>query len=219
MIEKFLKAIFIVLGILIFVNLLFLDFTWVKNRGGKDVVEQKISPVPTTVTPTPIITPSVQDDSCPSACQQLIADEAAKVSSKSKEVVKETTVVKEAASSKVLYLSLGGSSTTNSTSWVDISGSDFYFDLANYSGVKGVRWEVSLRSFLAYNPVYARLYDVTNKRAVDFSELSTLKDTSEFLRSSDLVIWRGNNLYRIQARSESGNIAFLDSPRLKIILE
>jgi hypothetical protein len=76
-----------------------------------------------------------------------------------------------------------------------------------------------LRSFLAGNAVWARIYDVTNNRAVDGSELSTTSGTSLILRSSDLVIWRGNNLYRVQAKSSSGNPAYLDAPRLKIILE
>jgi hypothetical protein len=76
-----------------------------------------------------------------------------------------------------------------------------------------------LRSFLGGNKVYARLYDVTNKRAVDFSELWSDSGTSEFKRSVDLAIWRGNNLYRVQAKSSTGTPAYLDSPRLKIILE
>ncbi len=122
-------------------------------------------------------------------------------------------------SSKVTHITIGGSSSTSSTSWQDIQGTDFYFDLTDYPTTTSVRWEISLRAFLAGNLVYARLYDVTNSRAVDFSELSSDSGTSVLQRSVDLAIWRGNNLYRVQGKSSTGNPAYLDSPRLRINLE
>lgn len=219
--EDKLKVLTIGIIFLIVANLLVLDFVWINQRKEEAITEQEIETLPTTFpSPTPTLSTSkiTPPEGCAEDCLNYLDQ---KIEEALEGVSAETTIIQAqpTPSSKVVYITIGGSNSTNSTSWADIPGTDFYFDLADYPTAKGVRWEISLSSFLAGNLVYARLYDVTNNRAVDFSELSSDSGTSELKRSVDLAIWRGNNLYRVQGKSSTGNPAYLDSPRLRVILK
>lgn len=212
MIDKFLKVVLVIFGILIFSNIVFLDFVFIKQEKPELTVSAP------TLTPTPE-TATGEAQECDQVCLELIKEEVKKAVSEIGGPPTPTATPVPTKSLSYLYLPIGSSGATSNTSWTDIPGTEFYFDLADYSDLKAVRWEINLRSFLAGNSVSARIYDVSNSRAVDGSELSTTSGTSVLLRSSDLSIWRGNNLYRVQAKSSSGNPVYLDAPRLKIILE
>jgi len=222
--ENKLKVLVIGVGFLVIANLFVLDFIWVKQR--KEIpVSKSETELLETSTPTPISTLPASEitppEGCSEDCVSYIDQKINEAISGLPTSVPQKTIIpaQPTPSSKVTYITIGGSSSTSSTSWQDISGTDFYFDLNDYPTAASVRWEISLSSFLAGNLVYARLYDVTNKRAVDFSELSSDSGTSELKRSVDISIWRGNNLYRVQGKSSTGNPAYLDSPRLRINLE
>ncbi len=221
--ENRLKVLIIGVGALIVVNLLVLDFIWVNQRREEPIVEEQEEEEKIISTPTPTLTTSqiTPPEGCSEECLSYIDQKINEAISGLPTPAAQETIVQAqpTPSSKVAYLTIGGSSSTSAVDWTDIPGTDFYFDLADYPTAIGVRWEISLRSFLAGNKVYTRLYDDTNKRAVDFSELFTDSGTSELNRSVDLAIWRGNNLYRVQAKSSTGTPAYLDSPRLKVILE
>lgn len=226
MTEKLLKILPFVLGFLLIANILFLDFVWMgtRKRGVEKPLEKEALPVtPGTVTPGLSPTPTTSSElTCPEDCltflEEKVSEEVAKITPVTQQTVAPTSAPAEQVP-KVVYLPLGGSSSSSATDWTDIGGSDFYFDKGDYPDLSSVRWETSLGSFLGGNLVYVRLYDVTNKRAVDASELSASSSTSKLLQSSGLTIWQGNNLYRIQAKSSSGTPAYIDSPRLKIILK
>lgn len=215
MIDRILKIIPWVIGIIILINVLLLDF-WSLEKPGK----------PLTISETS----KTQEPLNCSTCQQFISEEV----QKSLSVVKEnpstptpTPITKLTATPtptttvspniKVLFLPIGTSGTTANTDWTDVSGTDFYFNIADYPGVKNVRWEASLQAYLSSTSVYARLYDATNKRNVDGSELTTTSASYELVRSGDLTIWGGNNLYRVQAKGLNGNTVNLQSPKLKIV--
>lgn len=216
--EKISKYLPWVLGGVLLLNLLILDFVWVSGQKKSTTSQAEISPlaIPTETNLEPTLAPQVAEiTSCPSACKEYVQAEMAKLvipTPKSSEG-------KTASAAKVVYLPIGCSGTTANASWTDISGCDFYLDMANYPSVKSVSWEISLQSYQSTNPAYIRLYDVTGKRAVDASELSTNSSTYEYLRSGNLTIWAGNNLYRIQAKASAANTVNFISPRLKITLE
>jgi hypothetical protein len=223
--ENKLKVFVIGIGALIVINLLVLDFIWINQRKEGPTPESLAVITPTTAIPSPtptlLTTEITPPEGCSKECSSYIDQKISEAISGLPTAAPQKTIVpaQPTPSSKVSYITIGGSSSTNSTSWQDIPGTDFYFDLSDYPTATGVRWEISLRSFLAGNLVYARLYDVTNSRAVDFSELSSDSGISELKRSVEIAIWRGNNLYRVQGKSSTGTPAYLDSPRLRIILE
>lgn len=206
--DKFLKNLLWVFGILAIVNLLVLDFIWFKP---KVTIPQE--------TQTGAKIGVVCGTDCLKEIQQEVQKAVANLPTAKPTAEKIAQPIPASPSTRIAYISIGSTGSTANTSWADIPGTDFYFDLADYPQVKGVRWEASLQSFVSADPVYARLYDVTNNRAVDGSDLTTTSSTYQYIRSSDLTIWRGNNLYRIQAKGSSGNTVNLSSPRLKIILE
>lgn len=213
------KLILWVFGILLVINLVGLDFIWISSQKKQATETSQIlvaTPAPTTASQ------SAQTALNCSNCQSLIKDEIAKaIPSITPKVTTQTVASKpapaESSSNKISYISIGSGGSINNMSWADLPGTDFYFDLSDYPGAKSVRWEASLQSFTSSDPVYARLYDVTNNRGVDGSDLSTTASSYTYIRSSDLSIWRGNNLYRVQARGSSGNTVNLSSPRLKVI--
>ncbi len=222
--ENRLKIIVIGIIALIVVNLLVLDFIWINQPKEETALAPQETKTPTTLpSPTPTLFTSqiTPPEGCSEECLDYIDQKIDEAISGLPTPAAQKTVIpaQPTPGSKVTYITIGGSSSTSSTSWADIPGTDFYFDLSDYPTATGVRWEISLRSYLAGNLVYARLYDVTNSRAVDFSELTSDSGTSELKRSVDLSIWRGNNLYRVQGKSSTGTPAYLDSPRLRVILE
>lgn len=122
-----------------------------------------------------------------------------------------------APKAKIVYIPLASSGSTVSTSWTDIVPSEFYFDLENYPLAKEVRFETYLLALHGSAKVYTRLYDQTNKRGVDYSQLETQSDAFVRLESAPVAIWRGNNQYSVQLRSENGTEVQLKDAKLKIV--
>lgn len=223
--RKIFIIILILLGILVLGNLLLLDIKLFKEKeatsegGFKDSQEsipgqQELS-----------LTEKSATDSCGLICQEFIKEkikeELAKVTltagqSSVSPVVTKITAQATVSQPKVVYVPLITGGSVASVSWTDIIPSEFYFDLSNYPGVKEVRFEVYLLS-VNNDQVSARLYDVTNKRGVDYSDLHTINSSFTRLESSKLTIWQGNNKYTLQLRSVNGTGAQLKDARLKII--
>lgn len=224
--EKLLKILPFAISALIIGNLLALDFFWVTSKKTKEETPEVLIEKGGETTPTPqtLTTPSPGaevfcTDECLQVIEEKVNEAVAKITPGTQQVLVTQAPAPTTQTAKVLYLPLGGLSSETSTAWTDIGGTDFYFDKLDYPNLSEVRWEASLRSFLGGNKVYVRLYDVTNKRAVDSSELSTDSAGWILTRSSSLSIWAGSNLYRIQGKSSTGTPAYIDSPRLKIILK
>lgn len=228
MFHKVLKIFLILFGVLVVLNLGVLDFFWYsgvflrqsqvklgqsfggQESGGLEAGESAVAP-----------------DSCGSICQKTIAEkiqeELEKVSptagQSSISLLPKPTACKMPTSSqqKVLYIPLATNGETMATSWTDILPSEFYFDLTNYPGAKEVRFEAYLLALHGSALVYARLYDATNKRGVDYSDLSTQNDAFTRLESSAIRIWQGNSKYTVQLRSANGTEVQLKEAKLKIL--
>jgi len=114
---------------------------------------------------------------------------------------------------------MGTSFSTTSTSWTEIPDSGVYIDLLNDYGDKAtVSWETSLKVAHGNGKSYARLYDNTNKIAVDFSELSTEKNANyQQVSSGNLPFWRGRNLYKVQIKSLNSFEITYSGGKIKII--
>lgn len=230
MTERISKIIPWVGAVLVILNLLLLDFIWVSRQKKEPKITETAETTFGTPTPQPeagpplaeTLTPGVSTgEACTPQCKTYIEEEISKAisSTPTKPVSPTPKVTPTPSASKVSYITIGSTGSTSNTTWTDISGTDFYFDLGDYTSAKAIRWEVSLQSYLSSDPAYVRLYDVTNKRGIDGSELTTRSSSFEYLQSGNLTIWRGNNLYRIQAKGSSGNVVNFTSPRLKIVLE
>jgi len=223
--KKFLTIILVILGILVIVNLGVLDWTifrsengnwptssaWRQDGRGEEVEDED----------------KIASPSCELSCQKIIEEKikeeladlplsAGGSSVTPANAVKIPTQTLVSNEKKILYIPLINEGSVVSSNWTDVLPSEFYFNLADYSKAKEVR-------FLAYlsssnnDPGYARIYDVTNNRGVDFSDLLFNKNDYTLVESSSLVIWRGNNKYTIQLRSANGTKVFIKDAKLKII--
>lgn len=150
--------------------------------------------------------PISPDQSCGEPCkkeiERVVSEAVTTLSGVAKTVVEKQTVVSKSTSG-VSYIPLGTTATTKSTDWVDVEDSAVYIDLENeYGAGATVSWEASLKVAHGNGKAFARLYDDTNKIAVDFSELSTENNsTFKQVSSLNLPFWKGRNLYKVQIKS------------------
>ena len=229
MLNKLPKIFLILFGILITANLLFLDRKMFKNwklEIGNEKLEQRARSENKGTNNELALDNKIATDSCGLICQKTIAEkikeELAKIpspagqSSVSPVVIKKPTVQPTTNQSRVVYVPLITSGSVSSVSWADVIPSEFYFDLNDYQGAKEIRFQAYILS-LNNDLVTARLYDVTNGRGVDFSDIQTASSTFTRVESSSIKIWRGNNKYTVQLRSVNGTQAQLKDAKLKII--
>lgn len=229
------KILLVLLALVFLGNLLFLDY-FIFGKKEKLTVSS-LSGVPATkpvaekdsgsdysLTAEPPTSFSASQDACSLACQLKITEEVSRavatISGTEREIIKETVVEKTAPPTRApqtVYLPLGNGSSTQAIAWTDVAGSDFIFDLADYGTETDVYWQGNLKIQHANSRCYARIDDVTNKRAVDFSEQTWDQTAYETLTSPKLSIWRGKNNYRLQIKSLNGINCSLESPRLIII--
>ncbi|HNP89324.1 MAG: hypothetical protein BWY24_00413 [Microgenomates group bacterium ADurb.Bin219] len=214
--EKLPKIFLVLFLILIAVNIGFLDWWIINHRKEEPEKETPLRPS------TSLGTMEGQAETCSEECRQLIDQKVSEArekipTQKPVKVVNQLPASNPVASTKVTYLPLIAEGTTTETNWTDIAASDFYFNLADYPGAKEVRFIASLQALHGSAKVEARLYDQTNKRGVDYSELETKNDAYTLIESSGIVIWRGNNKYSVQLRSANGTRVLLKEARLKVI--
>ncbi len=118
---------------------------------------------------------------------------------------------KTTAKTQEQFKNLSGG-TVAASDWSKISGTDFIFDASLYGSSVEVTWQ----GWIDNGNGSVRLYDSTNHRAVDYSEISTDSGVKSSFYSKPLSIWRGQNAYYVEGKN-SGNDLTLSSPRLKII--
>lgn len=117
---------------------------------------------------------------------------------------------------RVTYIPLSGG-TSQSMSWVDVSGSGFSLNIGDYGSRAYAIWDANIRVDNANGTTYVRLFDKTHGIAIDGSEISiTNTSTSTDVISGRLSFWQGNNSYVVQIKSLNSYTAFMDSGRIKI---
>lgn len=155
-----------------------------------------------TATPTP-------PQTCSPSCEAKIDALTQRVDALSVQTPSVRTPAKE------YYITLG-SGTTKSNVWQELAGVEVVVDTANYPPIKSVTFEVYLKIPTANGKVYAKLYNVTDKHDVWFSEVSsegpvlTKKEASVTLES-------GAKTYRVMGLSTLKYDANIENARLRIV--
>jgi hypothetical protein len=126
---------------------------------------------------------------------------------------KYTGMVKTSSSAmaKENFVSLSGGSIF-ANDWTKVPGTDFTFDQSLYGNVTEVSWQ----GWIDSGNGSLRLYDNTNHRAVDGSEVTVSSGGKASFYSKPLSIWRGQNQYWIEAKSIGAEV-ILSLPRLKVV--
>lgn len=109
-----------------------------------------------------------------------------------------------------------GSGASNSTDWVDVAGAASYIDTTSYTRMKTVTFEATTAIPAGGHRIWVRLYNVTDKHPVWFSEMTTDASTATLLTSKPLTLDRGNKLYQVQMKVQLQNLTNLVQSRVKI---
>lgn len=207
------KVALLVFTLLILLNILILDIKVFTRK------EEPTVTAPTTEEfKTAVVTPSaeiVETNLCPEACLEAIS-EATSPGLVQTTLTPETTT--SAPTVKEFYIPLGTGLTT-STTWVEMIGVESVIDMANYPNVKSILFEASMRIPTANGRVYAKLYNVTDKHDVWYSEVYAESSSGYRAESGDITLSPGRKLYRVIMKSTMGYEAILDSARIKILLK
>jgi hypothetical protein len=160
------------------------------------------------------ISARVNDQICPQACLDEMSVGSASVAD---EVVTPAAPVASMLVKEV-YIPLGKGSTTSKT-YTNLMGTEAVLDSNNFTQIKSMIFEASMRIPTANGKVYAKLYNVTDKHDVWFSEVSAEGDEGYRAESAEISFDSGRKLYRVMMKSTMGYEAILDWARIKIILE
>ena len=122
---------------------------------------------------------------------------------------KKTTTAKK---TKEQFLQISGGSVVGGD-WTKVPGTEFWFDQSLYGQVT----VVTMEGWIDNGSGQVRLYDATNNRGVDGSEVAVSASGKASFYSQPLVIWRGQNQYYLQIKNVNLVTVTVSSPRLRII--
>lgn len=202
------QAIFLTVLIFLFLaNLAFLDFTIFFHR-------QRSFPSQSTVTPTP--TGSFEkNESCPTDCLEVINEATKAALAQISPYPALAPVVVSGDKTNEFFVSLGGGS-TRAREWEDLSGLEAYIDSSKYGKIKETVFEAGVSIPNGNQKAYVRLFNVTDKHPVWFSEVWLEGGTPQLLVSEPITLDRGKKLYRVQMKTSLRHLAVLTQARVKI---
>jgi len=224
--EKILPILMIVLAILVFGNLVFLDIRYLTQPQKSLPTATELVPQTTSTDLSSLPDSSVSSEVCGSNCQQLIDEKISQAMAtlSGKETAKETqttekTTTQKTSQPQVIYIPLGGGGATTSRDWVDVGSAEVYLDVNDYPNLDKAYFEGFIKVKYGNGKAFARLYDVTHSIGVQGSDIDSASENFTLVESGSLNFWQGKNLYRVQIKSLNGYEASIDSGRIKIILK
>ena len=204
---KILQITLLVTVTLITLNLIFIDYRIFFNLSPQTPLQTPqtlvTAPTPTatatTISQKPALTPTATP---PASCTTT-------KTSSTPQTQNQTTTA------NIAYLPLGGAPfSTIQTAWTTIPGSEFIINPADYPAKAKIYWQANLKISDPGSRCFARLFDTTNSRVVDFSEQSSASTSFETLTSSPLAIWSNANHYRVEVKSLNSFPCYIDSPKI-----
>lgn len=174
-------------------------------------------PLPVIVNNPPVVTQQITD-ACGPECQKYIDSKIIAFPTASPSPIK-VVIPTHTKVRTISYLPVPGSNSTTANNWADLSGTDFYFDPHDYSGLISIYFETNLHLFNGNGLAFVRLFDVTHGVGVQGSEVQTSKQADTAVESGQVSFYAGKNLIRVQAKSLTADTTVFTSGRLKITTE
>lgn len=206
------RLVLVLLG-LGFLNLIILDFILYKNLSFKE--QEPILRIEETSKESPKVT-DLNTLTCPASCISRIEEVTSSI-----KIVQPTSTPRPVtqitpSSSKESYVALGSGS-TSAGDWTDVSGAFEYIDSTKYGRIKTVTFEASVRIPTGNQTAYVRLFNVTDKHPVWFSEISLEGGTPRDLVSQPITLDPGVKLYQVQMKTSLKYTAILDKASVHIV--
>lgn len=195
--------------LLLTVNIVMLDLV---IFFGRTTFPSEVAATTVRVTATP-----TQAESCPSSCEARIDTLARRIDALPvSETLKGASSLPQINKSvKENYISLG-SGTTKNNIWEDIAGAEAVINTANYPGITSVTFEVFLKIPTANGKVFAKLYNVTDKHDVWFSEVNSEGPTLT-KKEATITLDPGAKTYRVMGLSTLKYDANVENARIRIV--
>ncbi len=119
--------------------------------------------------------------------------------------------------SRVEYVGLSEGSASMTADWINLT-SGKWLDTSLYGQLVSANWQGWVEIPGGSGTVWIRLYDATNARAVDGSEVSVTDTVRTSFYSGNISLWRGQNQYFIQVKSTGGGMVTVDGAKIKLVV-
>lgn len=221
---KIIKILFLIIFFTIIVNLFVLDYYLIKfgNNSKNDVGRKETALDISQGNNRNDLINQVEDskvtgDECPKSCIQKINESTSLKKLSSSELSDTSSNSKDLSSNstKEFFIPLG-SGAGASRDWSDVSGAQAYIDSSMYGEIKTVVFEPSVFTPTGNQTVWVRLYNVTDKHPVWYSEVSMDGGLTKLLFSQGINLDQGNKLYQVQIKTGLGYISNLEQARIHI---
>ncbi len=156
-----------------------------------------------------VAAPIAPTEECSSSCEDKISALSRKIDALN---IEKPTV---RSSSKEYYITLGSGS-TKSNVWQDMAGAEAFIDTANHPAIKSVTFEVFLNIPTANGIVSAKLYNVTDKHDVWFSEVRS-EGPVLTKKEATITLEPGAKTYRVMGLSTLKYDANIENARIRIV--
>lgn len=204
---------FLRLGIFVMVclNLLYLNIVVLKNNHNTSFLSYNSSVVEEEATS--------QQEACGEDCIENIYGAIYQATTSAQTNQENTSVVQTSASEAKEYYISFGSGTSNAEDWTDVNGLQAYIDTSKYPNIKSVVFEASVYIPTGNQKAYVRLYNVTDKHPVWFSEVFLDGGQAKLLVSDPITLDSGNKLYSVQMKTSLKFVSELAQSRVRIVLQ
>lgn len=201
------QKVFGFLLLLVCANILLLDIVFFspKDEKSNEVNEKNVG-----------TTTQVRDSECSLGCVKKINETISTLLSE-KIIVTPSPIVllPRAASIKEIIVPIG-TGLTRSSEWEDLPGADVYIDTSNYPPIRKAIFEIYLNITTGQGQMNAKLFNVTDKHDVWFSEVS-VDGGGVAKREAEVTLEKGNKLYRVMAKSTLNAEAVVQNARIRLL--
>lgn len=147
--------------------------------------------------------------------QEKKKEEITVVPTETKTVIQTTT----AKTRHVSYVNVSGGFGQVAYEWTDVPASEFYFDKADYPGLKEIKLESNMKLFNGNGMGYVRLFDVTHGVALNGSQVETSSQSDTVVTSGAITFLSGKSLVKVQIKSLTADTTIFNSGRLVVVSE
>lgn len=157
-------------------------------------------------------------EQCSLACQTMISNEVAK----NKYVLPAATPDRLPTpfvpfSAKEYFIPLG-SGNTKANEYEQLTSVEAYVDTGNYPPIKEAYFDLHLRNPTGNGKAYAKLFNVTDKHDVWYSEV-VFEGGGTMQKEAKITLDSGKKLYRVMVKSSLQYDVYADNARIRIVTQ